>query len=179
MRSTTTMPWVLLDRDGTIIVDQHYQKDPDQTVLTPNAREGLDALRAAGCRLVLVTNQSGIARGLLTEQDMHAVNTRMVELLGGDAHYFAGVYWCPHGPDEDCACRKPRPGMALRAARELGFAPADAWVIGDSTRDAAMGRAAGMHTILLGQPAPDAADYAAADLLDAARRILGSVNVKI
>ncbi len=177
----TAKPFVLLDRDGTVIVNRHYQKDPDETELLPNAAEGLHALRDAGFRLALLTNQSGIARGILTPADVRAVNDRMIALLGGGADFFAGVYCCPHGPAENCRCRKPLPGLAEQAAAELGFSLRDAYVVGDREIDIEMGKAAGARTILVrtGYGAKVEAEracspeYVAEDLLDAARWIIG------
>lgn len=171
--------YVLLDRDGTIIVNKHYQRDPAVTELLPNAKEGLDLLRSAGFSLVMITNQSGIARGLLTREDLEAVNASVIEKLGGDGRYFAGVYHCPHVREDGCDCRKPLPGMIFRAAKELGFDAKAAFVVGDRDADIAAGAAAGATTVLVrtgygseeerkGTARPD---YVADDLLDAARWI--------
>ncbi len=177
-------PFVLLDRDGTIIVNKHYQKDPDDTELLSNAKEGLHRLRDAGFGLVLLTNQSGIARGLLTRADVDAVNARMIDLLGGGEDFFAGVYCCPHGPGDNCACRKPLPGLARRAADELGVSLREAYAVGDREIDVAMGHAAGAKTLLVrtGYGAKVEAenacspDFVADDLLDAARWIIGQAK---
>ncbi len=173
-------PFVLLDRDGTVIVNKHYQKDPALTELLPNAAEGLRALRGAGFGLALLSNQSGIGRGMLTPADVDAVNARMIALLGG-GDVFAGVYCCPHVPGDDCRCRKPLPGLAETAAAELGFSLREAYVIGDRELDVEMGRAVGAGTILVrtGYGARVEAeracvpDFVADDLLDAARWIIG------
>lgn len=171
--------YVLVDRDGTIIVNKHYQKDPSITELLPNAREGLDALRQAGFGIVMVTNQSGIARGLLTPEDLTAVNDSVVALLGGGADCFAGIYHCPHVEKDGCRCRKPLPGMAEAAAGDLGFDLRDSFVIGDRDADIDFGKAVDATTVLVrtgygaeteraGEVKPD---YVADDLLDAARWI--------
>lgn len=174
--------YVLLDRDGTVIVNKHYQKDPALTELLPNAAAGLSALRAAGFGLVVLTNQSGIGRGYLTESDLHAVNGRMIRELGGDENFFDGIYFCPHVEADNCRCRKPAPGLAEQAAAELGFSLPDAYVIGDREADIDLGKAVGATTILVrtGYGAEVEAarlcapDYVAEDLLDAARRIGGA-----
>lgn len=172
--------YVLLDRDGTLIVNKHYQKDPALTELLPGAREGVSFLRSAGFSLVLITNQSGIGRGILTREDMDAVNRSVVDKLGGGADLFAGVYYCPHVEADDCMCRKPLPGMILQAAAELGFDPASCFVIGDRGIDVEAGRAVGATTVLVrtgygaeeeGElPAPP--DFVTDDLLGAARWIV-------
>ncbi|MCC8189980.1 MAG: HAD-IIIA family hydrolase [Planctomycetes bacterium] len=170
---------VFLDRDGTVIVNKHYQKDAAVTELLPGARQGLERLRRAGFTLILVSNQSGIGRGFLTEDDLRAVNQRMLELLGPVAGEFAALYHCPHRPDEDCACRKPRPGMAGRAAA-AGSVTEPCFVVGDSRADIKFGRTIGAATVLVrtgygaaveaaGEVAPD---YVADGLPEAADWIL-------
>ena len=113
-------PAILLDRDGTIIVDRHYLSNPAEVELLPGAVAGLRRLADAGFALVVVSNQSGVARGLLTEADVAAVNARTAALLANEGIQIAGWYYCPHGPEAGCDCRKPAAGMAERAAAELG-----------------------------------------------------------
>ncbi|NHZ48831.1 HAD-IIIA family hydrolase, partial [Nitratidesulfovibrio liaohensis] len=115
---------VLLDRDGTVIEDRHYLSDPSGVTLLPGAARGLAALAAAGARLFLVTNQSGIARGYFTEADLHACNARLDELLGEHGVSLADTAFCPHGPDDGCACRKPAPGMWLTLRDRHGLCAA-------------------------------------------------------
>lgn len=178
--------YVLLDRDGTIIVNKHYQKDPAITELIPNAREGLDKLRRAGFKLVVTSNQSGIARGYMTSADVDAVNQSMVRLLGGGDDYFAGMYYCPHVTADDCRCRKPGPGLAETAGAELGFSPEDAYVVGDRDADIEFGAGVGATTVLVrtgygaatereGKVSPD---WIADDLLAAAEWILSREGVR-
>lgn len=172
--------YVLLDRDGTIIVNKHYQKDPNATELLPNAREGLGLLRREGFGLVLITNQSGIGRGKLTRADLAAVNRRMIFELGGGDDFFDGIYYCPHVPEDDCYCRKPRPGLVELAAYDLGFAMADCYVVGDREIDIEVGDAVGASTILVrtgyGHEVEEKSlatpDFIADDLLDAAQWII-------
>ena len=149
---------VLFDRDGTLVVDVPYNGDPDRVKLMPGAIPALDRVRAAGLPVGLVTNQSGIARGLLTRDAADAVNARLGALVGG----FDTVQVCPHGPDEGCPCRKPRPGMVLAAARELGLAPAEVVVIGDIGADVAAAAAAGARGILVPTPVTRQEEVAAA-----------------
>lgn len=136
---------VLFDRDGTLIEDVPYNGDPSQVRLRPGAREALDRLRAARIRVAMVTNQSGVARGLVTEQQVAAVNARIEQLLGP----LDAVLVCAHGPDDGCDCRKPKPGLVLEAARRLGVRPRDCVVIGDIGSDVDAARAAGARAVLV------------------------------
>jgi D-glycero-D-manno-heptose 1,7-bisphosphate phosphatase len=122
---------VLFDRDETIVVDVPFNGDPQLVEPVRNARELLDRLRAAGLPLAVVSNQSGIGRGLITREAVDAVNRRVEELLGP----FAGFFVCPHAPEDDCECRKPKPKLILDAARALGVDPACCVVVGDRESD--------------------------------------------
>jgi histidinol-phosphate phosphatase family protein len=144
-RQPATPAAVLLDRDGTLVVDVPYNGDPSRVEPVPGARAALDRLRAAGLPLVIVSNQSGVARGLLTSEQVAAVNRRVEELLGP----FVAVLVCEHGPDDGCGCRKPRPGLVLDAARRLGVEPADCVLIGDIGADVDAARAAGARPLLV------------------------------
>lgn len=141
--------FVLLDRDGTINVEREYLGNPDGMELLPNAAEGLRRMQEAGLGLVMVTNQSGIARGYFTLSQAQAVNDRLHHLLREEGVHLDGVYMCPHAPDEGCACRKPAPGMAHEAAENFGFDLGEAFVVGDKAIDMAMGRRAGSTTIMV------------------------------
>jgi histidinol-phosphate phosphatase family protein len=149
---------VLLDRDGTLVVDVPYNGDPAAVVPVPGAAAALARLRAAGVRLAVVSNQSGIARGLLTEAQVRAVNARVEELLGPLGPWCV----CPHGPDDGCPCRKPRPGLVLQAAQALGVAPSDCAVVGDIGADVEAARAAGARGVLVPTPATRREEVAAA-----------------
>ncbi|MEG6552093.1 HAD-IIIA family hydrolase, partial [Desulfocurvibacter africanus] len=118
-----TKRYVVLDRDGTIIVDKHYLADPEGVELLPGAVEGLARLAGAGLGLVVATNQSGIGRGYFGEEDLHLVNARLSEVLAEHGVHIERYYFCPHGPEADCACRKPCTGLLDQAARELGLDP--------------------------------------------------------
>lgn len=126
-----------LDRDGTIIEEKHYIANPDDVVLTHGAVAGLRSLREAGFRLVIVTNQSGIARGLYTADDFLAVQARLDQLLAEQGVTFDGVYHCPHHPDftGPCDCRKPGPGMYREAQRNLDIDLGRSVYIGDRVKD--------------------------------------------
>ena len=136
---------VLFDRDGTLVVDVPYNGEPGLVQEMPGAREVLDALRGAGVAVGVVTNQSGIARGLLTREQVDAVNARVEEILGP----FALWEICPHGVGDGCQCRKPQPGMVLSACRRLGVDPAEAAVIGDIGADVQAAQAAGAPAVLV------------------------------
>ncbi|MFF8033741.1 D-glycero-alpha-D-manno-heptose-1,7-bisphosphate 7-phosphatase [Streptomyces sp. NPDC016626] len=164
---------VLFDRDGTLVHDVPYNADPGLVRPVEGAREALGELRARGVRTGVVTNQSGIARGLLTGADARRVNRRVEELLGP----FDVWALCPHGPDDGCRCRKPRPGMVLWAAGRICVHPADCVVIGDIGADMEAARRAGAHGILVPTPQtrPEeitAAPHRAPDLTTAVRLLL-------
>ncbi|WP_218566695.1 D-glycero-alpha-D-manno-heptose-1,7-bisphosphate 7-phosphatase [Vallicoccus soli] len=139
---------VLFDRDGTLVHDVPYNGDPALVRPVEGARAALDRLRAAGVRTGVVTNQSGIARGLLTRAQVDAVNARVEELLGP----FGTWQVCPHGEADACACRKPAPGMVLAAAAALGVDPAECAVVGDIGRDVDAAAAAGARGVLVPTP---------------------------
>lgn len=122
---------MLVDRDGTIIVDVPYNGDPALVQPVTGAKAALDRLRAAGLRLGVLTNQSGVGRRMITVAQMRAVNARVDELLGP----FDGWFICPHAPDDDCECRKPKPKLILDAARAWGIQPSEIVVIGDKASD--------------------------------------------
>ncbi|HSU08290.1 MAG TPA: HAD-IIIA family hydrolase, partial [Pseudonocardia sp.] len=166
---------VLFDRDGTLVVDVPYNGDPELVTPVCTAHAALSLLRAAGIPVGVVSNQSGIARGLLRREQVDAVNRRVDELLGP----FDVWQVCPHGPDDGCACRKPAPGMELAAAERLGVAPAEVAVIGDIGADVGAARAAGARSVLVPTPVTlpeevDAAPVVRSDLLSAVRHLLGT-----
>lgn len=144
---------VFLDKDGTLIDDVPYNVDPDRIVLATGAHAGAAALHEAGYALVVVTNQSGVARGLFEEGALGAVEARLRDLLGVP---LAGFYHCPHHPEGnvvalavECACRKPAAGMLLCAARELGLDLAASWMVGDILNDVEAGNRAGCRSVLI------------------------------
>ncbi len=176
MTSDRTPPAaVLFDRDGTLVVDVPYCGDPSLVRPVPTARPALALLRAARIPVGVVTNQSGIARGLLRREQVDAVNRRVDDLLGP----FDVWQLCPHGPDDRCACRKPAPGMVLAAAGQLGVAPADVAVVGDIGADVGAALAAGARPVLVPTPVTLPEEVAAApvvrpDLVAAVRHLLGT-----
>ncbi|RQX06496.1 haloacid dehalogenase [Micromonospora inaquosa] len=164
---------VLLDRDGTLIEDVPYNGDPEKVRPVPGARAALDRLRAAGLRLAVVTNQSGLARGYFTGEQMRAVHARVEELLGR----FDAWLVCPHDDADGCACRKPAPGLVHAAASELGTTASRCVLVGDIGRDVAAALAAGAAGVLVPTPVtrPEeiaAAGWVATDLPAAVAEIL-------
>ncbi|MBP2703069.1 HAD-IIIA family hydrolase [Microbispora sp. RL4-1S] len=149
---------VLFDRDGTLIRDVPYNDDPERVEPVPGARRALDRLRRAGLPIGVVSNQSGVARGLIRPDALDRVNARVEELLGP----FDVWAVCPHDDADGCGCRKPAPGLVLRAARVLGVSPEDCVVIGDIGRDVAAAEAAGARGILVPTPVTLPAEVAAA-----------------
>jgi histidinol-phosphate phosphatase family protein len=141
-------PWpaaVLFDRDGTLVQDVPYNADPDLVAPMPGARAALDRIRRRGLPIGVVTNQSGVARGLISPAALTRVNRRVEELLGPIDVWQV----CVHGPADGCDCRKPRPGMVLAAARRLGVPASGCVLVGDIGADVEAARAAGATPVLV------------------------------
>ncbi|GAK60443.1 histidinol phosphatase and related phosphatase [Candidatus Vecturithrix granuli] len=141
--------FVLLDRDGTIIVERHYLSDPDLVELLPGAAEGLRRLQNMRFGLVVVTNQSGLSRGYFTETQLARIHQRMNALLKAEHVILDGIYICPHRPEDRCSCRKPEPGLVFAAAAEMDFEPSECLVIGDKPSDIGLGQRIGATTLLV------------------------------
>ena len=137
---------IFIDKDGTLVDDVPYNVDPGRITLTAGAQEGLAALAAHGFRVIVVSNQPGVALGMYGADDLRRVELRLRELLPP----LGGFYFCPHHPRAGCKCRKPAAGMLLRAAREHGIRLDRSWMIGDILDDIEAGRRAGCRTLLLG-----------------------------
>lgn len=152
---------VLFDRDGTLVEDVPYNGDPEAVAPVPGARAALDRLRAAAVPVGVVSNQSGIARRLLTAGQVRRVNDRVEQLLGP----FDLWEICPHGPADGCWCRKPRPGMVFAAARRLGVAPTALAVVGDIGADIDAAGAAGAQSVLVPTPVTRPEEVAAAPVV--------------
>lgn len=152
---------VLFDRDGTLVHDVPYNGDPARVVAVDGARAGLDRLRAAGIAVGVVTNQSGIARGLLTRAQVDAVNAEVERQLGP----FATWQLCPHAADAGCGCRKPAPGMVRAAAAALGLPTSAVAVVGDIGTDVEAAHAAGAYGVLVPTPVTLAAEVDAAPVV--------------
>ncbi len=140
---------IFLDCDGTIIVDKGYLSDPHDVMFEPDAVAGLRAMAASGFALVVVSNQSGIGRGLFPRTAADAVNGRLAEMLLQRGIALAGIYICPHAPDAGCHCRKPQPGLILQASAELDLDINGSFMIGDKQCDLELARNVGATGILL------------------------------
>jgi D-glycero-D-manno-heptose 1,7-bisphosphate phosphatase len=162
--------FVLLDRDGTINVDRHYLSDPAQLEFYPGSVAALRRLKELNFGLAVVTNQSGVARGYFDLATVARVNARLVEMLAAEGVVLDGIYFCPHGDDAACACRKPRPGLVEQAVADHGFDPRQAFVIGDKAADVGLAEAVGATGILVrtgwGAKAERQGDCAPAAIVD-------------
>jgi D-glycero-D-manno-heptose 1,7-bisphosphate phosphatase len=173
---------VFLDRDGVI----NKQPPPGGWVLRWEEFEFADGALAAlrrlhehGFTVVVVTNQSCVGRGLIGLEAVHEINARMAEVVARSGGEIAGVYVCPHTDEDQCPCRKPRPGLLSQAARDLSLDPARAFLVGDSERDMQAGAAKGCTTILLAHaqpPAETSADHTVSSFGEAVELILGLVT---
>ena len=163
-------PFIFLDRDGTLIVDVPYLSDPERIEFLPDALAGMHAFRRLGYGIILITNQSGIARGLLTEERLATIHDRLKRLLAADGLALDGLYYCPHRNEDHCSCRKPAPGMLKQAANDFPVDMARSFMIGDAPTDIQAGKRFGIKTIqiLADKSRPSEADYQAASLLEAA-----------
>jgi histidinol-phosphate phosphatase family protein len=140
---------VFLDRDGTLNLDEGYMSDPDRLVLLPGAAEAVAALNAAGVKAAVITNQSGVGRGLVTREALGRVHDRLVALFARHGAHLDGIYACMHRPEDGCECRKPGTALAIRAARELGVDASHSAVIGDKAVDIELGRRLGGRSVLV------------------------------
>lgn len=175
--------YVLLDRDGTVIRERNYLASPDHVELLPGVIEGLRLFRRAGYGLILVTNQSGIGRGYLTEKILGQIHRELERQLAAEGVYLDAILYCPHTPEDNCVCRKPEPGLVQQAVLRFGFDAADAIMIGDKPADLELGRRCGMRTVLVRsgygrqtEAAGPVADFICDDLLTAARALLSSMS---
>jgi len=168
-------PAVFLDRDGTLIEDKGFLDDPCGVDVLPSVVDALRLLRERGFATVVVSNQSGVARGYFGEDAVRAVNDEVARQLANDGVAVDAWYWCPHY-DENCTCRKPEPGLIHRAVDEHGLTLDGGAVVGDRGSDVALGHAVGVPGILLPGPYPYSGpepDLRAQNLLEAAEWIVG------
>ncbi len=178
---------VFLDRDGTINEEVHYLRRAEDVRLLPGAGQAIARLNAAGLAVVVVSNQSGLARGYFDEADLASVQIRLNRLLAEQGARVDAYYFCPHHPEGAvehyalaCDCRKPAPGLVLQAAREMGLELAGSYMVGDRLRDVACGKNAGLTSIMVrcgqddGEPRPEdeKPDLVADDLAQAVDWIL-------
>lgn len=171
----TNRPVVVLDRDGTINVDRSYLSDPLQLEFAPGAINGLQELTRAGCRFVIVTNQSGVARGFFDLRQLEMLHDALRRMLTEIGVSVEKIYVCPHAPDAGCKCRKPEAGLMTLAAKELKFDPARSFVIGDKESDVQFGLRCGAATALIdpnGSHLHSEAHYRARDLAEAAKWVV-------
>jgi D-glycero-D-manno-heptose 1,7-bisphosphate phosphatase len=148
---------VFFDRDGTLIHDRNYLSAPHQVQLLPGAKELLWWLQQRRVPTVVISNQSGIGRGLITETQARAVHARFSELLAGAGAPLRACFYCPHAPEDGCTCRKPQPGLLYRAAEDLGIDLPNSFMVGDKLSDCEAGLQAGCKSILLSTTQPSAA----------------------
>lgn len=179
-----TRRFALVDRDGTINEERHHLAAEDEVALIDGSGEALVRLRELGFGIVVVTNQAEVGRGNLSLAQLDRINQRLLVLLADRGATVDTIEVCPHRPEDGCDCRKPQPGMAIRAAERLGFALDDTVVIGDHLADLGMGRAIGATTILVRtghgakaeREAADLADHVTDDLAGAVAIIAGLVG---
>lgn len=182
---------VFLDKDGTLLADEPYNVDTDRMQFAPGAAAGLHRLGSLGLPLIVISNQSGVALGYFSQQALKPVCVRLAQMFESAGAQLAGFYYCPHHPAGklaayaiDCYCRKPAPGLLLRAARLQGIDLSASWFVGDILHDVEAGNRAGCRTVLLDvgnetewQAGPfRQPDYRVADLAAAARLIASSTR---
>ena len=173
-------PAVFFDRDGTLMEDVDYCNDPRQVAVYPGVREALALLKKHGFKKIIITNQSGIGRGRITLEQYHQVHAALLEQIGAES--IEGAYFCPDRPEDPSTCRKPLPGMVLKAAREHDIDLASSYFIGDKEADIGCGRNAGTRTILVktgyGMKHLDSnPDFIAKDVVEAIAIILRNRDV--
>lgn len=140
---------LFLDRDGVVIRDKDYLADPAGVELLPGVAEAMIKARTAGFLIIGISNQSGIGRGYFSVSDFDAVMVKLAAELAEYGAWFDGFFYCPHGPDEGCACRKPGIGMLAEAAANFHWDSATSWIVGDKGSDVALGQKAGLGSILV------------------------------
>ncbi len=170
---------VFLDRDGTIARDVHYCRRVEDFEILPTVPQAIRLLNQYGFEVVVITNQSGIARGYFTEETLLRIHQHMRQELAEYGARVDAIYYCPHHPDDGCEYGKPRPGLLLKAAEELGIDLSQSFMVGDAGRDMKAGKAAGCRTALIatgpnaGREITDPPDYVASSMLEVARWVVG------
>ncbi|MEE8638244.1 MAG: D-glycero-beta-D-manno-heptose 1,7-bisphosphate 7-phosphatase [Candidatus Margulisiibacteriota bacterium] len=182
---------VFLDRDGTIVEDVGYMNSPEQIQFIPGSIEAIKTLNEAGYKVVIISNQAGVARGLVTEDMLQTIDKVLHKgILNGGAH-LDGIYYCPHHPEhgvypykQACECRKPHPGLIKRAYRDLDIDLSQSYMIGDKASDIQAGKGAGTKTVFVTsgrgkeekKKLKEKPDHVADNLLEAVKWILGKVS---
>lgn len=141
--------FVILDRDGTLIVERNYLSDPEEVALLPGVSTGLKIMKKLGLGLIVVTNQSAIGRGIINKSRLDEIHQKMCLLLNFEGISLDGIYYCPHKPEDGCTCRKPDTALLKLAADEHGFEMKDCFVIGDKACDVELGKRVDAKTILV------------------------------
>ena len=173
---------VFLDRDGTIARDVHYCRRVEDFEILPTVPRAIRLLNEYGFEVVVITNQSGVARGYFTEEKLVRIHQHMMQQLAEWGARVDAVYYCPHHPGDGCDCGKPRPGLLLKAAEELGIDLRRSVMVGDGERDIKAGKAAGCRTALIaagpivGGEITDPPDYVASSMLEVARWVVGAAS---
>lgn len=178
---------VFLDRDGTIAEDVPYCSRVEDFKILPSVSQAIRLLKKHGFSTILITNQSGIARGYFTGEMLSLIHQKMQDELELYDAQVDAIYFCPHHPDDRCGCRKPKPALILQAAREMGIDLKSSYMVGDHDRDVAAGRDAGCRTLLV-TTGPDQGksnrqnkppDYVADSLYEAAKWIIADTEARI
>jgi histidinol-phosphate phosphatase family protein len=173
---------VFLDRDGTIARDVHYCRRPDDFEILPTVPESVKFLNENCFKVVVITNQSGIARGYFTSEILAQIHRKMEERLAEQGAYLDAIYYCPHHPNEGCDCRKPKTALFSEAAKEFHIDVSRSFVVGDTQMDIDAGRSLGCKTVLVttgpqgGNDVPNFYDYKADSLLEAAQWIVRNAD---
>jgi histidinol-phosphate phosphatase family protein len=171
-------PFVVFDRDGTLIKHVHYLSDPNGVELLPNSIQGLLLLKENGFKFGIVSNQSIIKRGLATVEQVESVNSRVAELLSPFGLTFEFILYCPHLPGELCSCRKPEPALGLAAINKYKIDKNRSFMVGDQLSDVTFGHAIGFQSIQVGDKVKriEEVDFAADDILSAAVWIVSKIG---
>ena len=176
------MKAVFFDRDGTIARDVHYCRRVEDFEILPSVPQAIRLLNQHGFKVVVVTNQSGVARGYFTETTLLQIHQHMKEELAKYDARVDAVYYCPHHPDDGCECRKPKPGLLMKAAQDLGIDLGRSFVIGDSEIDVKAGKAVGCQTVLvtdgtnMGNEITEPPDHIADSMLQAVQWIFSTLG---
>lgn len=140
---------MFVDRDGTLVPDIPYLDDADRLRLFPKAASGIARLKKAGFKVIVITNQSGVGRGLFSEETLGRIHTKLAEMLEDEGVELDGLYYCPHKPDDGCSCRKPATGMIDMASEDMDISIGESYVVGDDVADIDLARNAGARSVLV------------------------------